>query len=566
MTFTGIPLLYALGILAAGAGILAAAHLLRSRFQVRRTATVIFWREIDLQKRHRILGGRFRHPYTFIFLLALIILFILALIRPQMQASSAGGGSVHVIVDRGASMGLKSGSGGTRLEKALEDLRPILLGAGGKEVRVSFVPCPQTGLSSVFRDKAAMTNFLTGLDITACSCPSDLTDVIRQAVSGLSSDPELKVVLLSDHPQRAARLFADFSESKTGSSVEDLSSRFVINNYGSAVDNTAVLSCRLSVDSNRENAVLKVTAGRWAAQEAPLTVEVTDNGGSKVISQTFNIEAGRVEDFVINADSLLESDSNIEYTLSFESDDEFKADQMARKFRISDMFSGYTYRSGAGIPYPAEVFLETQSFMVAAKKGANADMIFTADSESVKSSGKAVIFARAGVACEAGQKIIKHAGSAIIDDLNFNRIRTGAGNGFGPQVEGEPLLFSADGHVLAYTSFAGQKRCVYLASSLFGEGGNLYTDAVFPEFMARLSSAVLRVEDPSAARKHLLSLNDFNWREDYCDLSSGSGDYQSGRLESKAAFLHIDMPHVIILILLILCITEVFLYSRGRIV
>jgi hypothetical protein len=566
MTFTGIPFLYALGVLVAGAGILAAAHLLRSRFQVRKTATVIFWRELDIQKRHRILGGRFRHLYTFIFLLVIILLFAAAMLRPQIQSASSDNGKLHVIVDRGATMGIESPEGGSRLDAALEDLKPILLGAGQAEVRVSFVPCPQTGLSSVFKDKAAMVNFLTGLDIASDEGPSDLTDVIHQAVSGLRSEPDLNVVLLSDHPEDAARLFAAFSEIQDSSTDQDISTRFAVKSYASPVDNTAVLSGRLNIDANKENAAITITAGRWAGKDAALIVVITDNEGKRVISESLDLTAGRIEDFIINANSLLEADISTEYTLSFESDDEFTADQMPRRFRISDIFSGYIYRSSSDIPVPAGVFLEAQAFMVPAAAGSRADILFTADTESVKGSDRAVIFVDEGTPSQAGQKIYKQTDSSIVQDINFSRIRTGAGSSFGASVNGEPLLWSSDGQVLAYTGFYGQGRFVYLASALFGEGSNLYNDPVFPEFMARISAAVLNIEESFAGRKHFLSLNDHYWRADYCDLSSGFDEFSSSRPDSNAGFLNIDLPHVIIIILLILCLIEVFLYSRGRIV
>ena len=109
-----------LGVLfAALAGLLFLLHLLRVRPREVRVPTLMFWREAAFDRQRRTLGGRFRHPRTYAFLLVILSLMLLAIGAPETEASLAARGHHVFILDRGAAMG--AGDLRTRAREAVEE-------------------------------------------------------------------------------------------------------------------------------------------------------------------------------------------------------------------------------------------------------------------------------------------------------------------------------------------------------------------------------------------------------------------------------------------------------------
>lgn len=119
MSFTGLPG-WAVGLSILGcAGVLFLVHLLRIRPRERTVPTLLFWRKVLLESQARRLGGRFRHPRTWAFLVLTAALLVLALGRPEREG--VGAAPLVLVLDVGPSMEAALGNdAGTRFEQARE--------------------------------------------------------------------------------------------------------------------------------------------------------------------------------------------------------------------------------------------------------------------------------------------------------------------------------------------------------------------------------------------------------------------------------------------------------------
>ena len=87
MQLTAMPIWLFTGLAVLTAGVLALLHYLRVRPRRQRVITTLFWQQAADQTRARTLFRRFRHPRTYLLLLAASLLVLLALAAPVVNAS-----------------------------------------------------------------------------------------------------------------------------------------------------------------------------------------------------------------------------------------------------------------------------------------------------------------------------------------------------------------------------------------------------------------------------------------------------------------------------------------------
>ena len=89
MVFSGLSLGGTVALALACAGVLAILHVLRTRPREVRVITTLFWAHAAETARARSLWHRFRHPWTYVLLLAICALLALALGKPEPSEESA---------------------------------------------------------------------------------------------------------------------------------------------------------------------------------------------------------------------------------------------------------------------------------------------------------------------------------------------------------------------------------------------------------------------------------------------------------------------------------------------
>ena len=85
MQFTAMSIWLFTGLAVLTAGVLAALQFLRIRPRQVRVITTLFWQQAADQAQARTLFERFRHPRTYLLLLAVALLVLLALAQPVFQ-------------------------------------------------------------------------------------------------------------------------------------------------------------------------------------------------------------------------------------------------------------------------------------------------------------------------------------------------------------------------------------------------------------------------------------------------------------------------------------------------
>jgi hypothetical protein len=117
MEFTAMSAWVFAGLAALTAGALAALQYLRVRPRRTRVVTNLFWRQAVEQAKARTLFERFRHPRTYLLLLAASLLVLLALAAPVFDSAN----DTHRVIALEAGLAMTAADG--RFENALNLVR-----------------------------------------------------------------------------------------------------------------------------------------------------------------------------------------------------------------------------------------------------------------------------------------------------------------------------------------------------------------------------------------------------------------------------------------------------------
>jgi hypothetical protein len=270
MDFTAMSAWAFAGLAALTAGALAALQYLRARPRRTRVVTTLFWKQSLEQDRARTLFERFRHPRTYLLLLAASLLVLLALAAPVFHSRSAA----HRVIALEA--GLTMGAGDGRFANALALLRSEARSLGEERVAViSADPQPRV-LKRFDESLAALEGRLAR--VKPADSPAVRTDLLETAKSLLAGRANGEVVLITAQPV----------------AVKEPSLRVLA--AGGKIENRFLLSAVFAPDpADPTRGTLRCRIGFTGRQAAPVKVAITRESAT-VSDQSFTIEPGATKE------------------------------------------------------------------------------------------------------------------------------------------------------------------------------------------------------------------------------------------------------------------------------
>lgn len=261
------------GLAVLTAGVLAALQYLRVSPRRTRVVTSLFWRQAVEQARARTLFERFRHPRTYLLLLAASLLVLLALAAPVFQSKN----HTHRVIALEA--GLTMAAGDERFDNALALVRAEASSLGEERVAV-IVADPQPRVLKHFDESlAAMTARLARVKPDAAPVIRD--DLLGAADSLLAGRENGEVVVVTDQPAK----------------VSDGEIRVLA--AGEATDNAFILSAVFAPDSaDPTRGTFHCRVGFTGKQSATVTATLT-RGRDTLPNQTMAIEPGVTQEFTV---------------------------------------------------------------------------------------------------------------------------------------------------------------------------------------------------------------------------------------------------------------------------
>jgi hypothetical protein len=194
MQFTAMSAWAFSGLAILTAGALAALQYLRVNPRRTRVVTSLFWRQAVEQAKARSLFERFRHPRTYLLLLAASLLVLLALAAPVLQS----GNTPHRVIALEAGLHMSGGDG--RFANALALVRAEARSLGEERVAV-IAADPQPRVLKHFDESlAAMTARLARMK--PADAPVIRDDLLDAAESLLAGRENGEVVLVAAQPTK----------------------------------------------------------------------------------------------------------------------------------------------------------------------------------------------------------------------------------------------------------------------------------------------------------------------------------------------------------------------------
>lgn len=192
MQFTAMSIWLFAGLAILTAGVLAALQYLRIRPRKLRVITTLFWQQAADQAQARALFERFRHPRTYLLLLAASLLLLLALAQPALHDAD----QPHRVIVLEAGLAMTAADG--RFDNALELVRAQATSLA--EDRVAVIAAdPHPRLIKHF-DEPLVSLESRLAAVRAADRPVIRKDVLRRAGSLLAGLDHGEVVLVSAQP------------------------------------------------------------------------------------------------------------------------------------------------------------------------------------------------------------------------------------------------------------------------------------------------------------------------------------------------------------------------------
>ncbi|MCX6877732.1 MAG: hypothetical protein NTW21_28565 [Verrucomicrobia bacterium] len=261
------------GLAALTAGVLVALQYLRIRPRQVRVVTTLFWQQAADQARARTLFERFRHPRTYLLLLAASLLVLLALAQPVFNAAH----QIHRVVVLEA--GLDMTTPDQRFDKALELVRAEAAALGDDHVAV-LVADPRPRLLKHFDESlATLKSRLAG--VQAADRPVIREDLLRAAKLLLVGRENGEVVMVAAQP------------------VTSSDPKVRVLAAGEAMDNAFILSAVFVPDSaDLTRGAFHCRVGYTGKQTGKVAVKVT-RAEQALLEQAAEFKPGEVREFAV---------------------------------------------------------------------------------------------------------------------------------------------------------------------------------------------------------------------------------------------------------------------------
>lgn len=280
MTFSGIPILWALALAAAAAAALALLHRLRVRPRELRVVTVLFWAHAAERTRARVLFERFRHPLTYALLAAICTLLCLAAARPAWSGDPRDRLHQVVVLDAGMAMHGAEDRWNAATTAALHEVERL---AGGDRLAV-VVADPWPRVIQSFADPTPLVKRKLA-EVVPSNRPADRAGAKRLAESLLRGRDHAEAVWIGDPDDEG-------------------------------MDHSAVSWRGVAVPGPKENAGIvwmtfepaagdplrgsvQIRVGSWGPTARDVTLRVDRGGGAPLLEETRLVTPGEMADFVV---------------------------------------------------------------------------------------------------------------------------------------------------------------------------------------------------------------------------------------------------------------------------
>lgn len=261
------------GLAVLTSGALAALQYLRVRPRRTRVVTSLFWRQAVEQARARTLFERFRHPRTYLLLLAASLLVLLALAAPVFRSGNA----THRVIALEA--GLAMTTADDRFENALALVRAEARSLGEERVAV-IAADPQPRVLKHFDESLAVMAARLAR-VKPAAAPVIREDLLGAADFLLAGRDHGEVVLVAAQP----------------ATVRDGKVRVLA--AGEKADNAFMLSAVFAPDAaDPTRGTLHCRVGFTGKEAADVTATVT-RGEANLSVQTIGIEPGGMKEFTV---------------------------------------------------------------------------------------------------------------------------------------------------------------------------------------------------------------------------------------------------------------------------
>ncbi|MBP7050973.1 MAG: BatA and WFA domain-containing protein [Phycisphaerae bacterium] len=525
MTFHGISPMAAL-LLAAGAlAVLTAAHLLHRRYRRVVVPALRFWSAALKKHRQDTLGGRLRHPLTWLLLCALAGLMILGMLQPTFSGDW-GPRPWVVVVDRRASMRLPCDAASCRLVRARTLARDFLSRAAGP-VGVTLIAVDHTAsvLAGAEDPKAESLYHLARLTCTDQTDGPGMEQALTLADTLVRREPRTGVLVLTDHPPAGWDV------------PTSLRSHLTVLNVAEPVDNLAVLPPEIASLADGTYR-FRVWLAHWGSEPCRATLTVLHNGQAGE-TLPVSLAAGQMRsyDFVFGADQIaslsVRADREEAYTLDNEA-----APPVWRRRRV--------FLADDASPALKAVVSANPAYQ-RATAAAEADVcVSVARSEALETGAYGPVQVTAALCPNEDLR------RAWMTDLFLGpNVSPVAGSG-----SGVVLLSTTDAQPLAVRSDT-VPTAVTLSASLFDDGATFWKQPQCPVILdAVLNPAEDRLEDASPSYWSGVC---------YGDLTSPAADTQTAQTLPPVR-TRLPLARGILWVALLVALCELVCYGRGRIV
>lgn len=286
LVLNGFPLWAVLSLIGGSAILLGLLHCLRVRPLRVPVVTTLFWHDAAQQAQAATLHKRFRHPLTYMLLLAICLLLTLALGDPVVSYDDAQRSWNVIVVDAGVSMNTH-----VKERSWWNEARTATLSQIGQlpvHSRVAVIVCDPFPRIALAFDEPREWLPLRLDAIQPANMPADRAAALRMADDLIQQSASAgEIILVSSHaaPTRVA---------------ETMTAQVRTVLVGNPVDNAAILSAvfaGLDNDPQRGNVVVRL--GYWGKAARNVQVKCRNDRGDDLGSKALRLSPGEEDAVVI---------------------------------------------------------------------------------------------------------------------------------------------------------------------------------------------------------------------------------------------------------------------------
>ncbi len=492
MIFTGIPLGTALALAAGAAMALVLLHRLRVRPTEMRVITTMFWTQAAERTRARTLWQRFRHPLTFLMLLAFCLLLVLALLRPQWSQEPPARVYEVIVVDAGMTMAVQDGANdSSRLDAACEAVLAESDRLSSQDRLAVVVADPVPRLLHRFEEpRAALPARLTSLK--PATRPAAFDDALRLGRCLLRGRPNPQLALITDRP------------------AVDPSNHVHVVDVGRPADNAAILSVMFEPDrANPLRGRLGIRVGFWGRSPRDVSVEVNRGGGAPLYQATQRVVPGDTVDVIV-PDVPADGDTVVARLLP---EDPVAADDET-VVRLP-LRTPIRVGSDAEIPDVLRVALQADPAVRWVGGADQRDVDVRMEGGRPARRRPAIIVSNHGPELAAGHPLRVVRGTGMLKGLQLDGATCGSGSSVDGSIAAmQPVLMAGDQIVVGLAT-SGRPSAFYVCPALLAEDSDIVRRPAFAVLVAEairrlagwdadpITLATARVvADPLWARRH----------------------------------------------------------------